>query len=164
MPAASRQSLTGISGPDGKRIVTSGRWAWRTLLGVYAVLMPRFEASMTDKVGIDLQTYDVLLHTYEGGKGGIRMTALAQDVLISKSGLTSVVDKLEERGWMKRIPDPDDRRATRLMLTRSGKAILDRAMKIHIEDVRALFSAHLTDKEDSLVSEILGRVRDAAGS
>lgn len=92
------------------------------------------------------------------------MSALAQDVLISKSGLTSVVDKLEDRGWMTRIPDPDDRRATRLTLTRSGKAILDRAMKIHIEDVRELFSARLTDEEDALVTEILRRVREAAGS
>lgn len=164
MPGASRQPLPEISGRDGKRIVSSGRWAWRTLLEVHGMLMSRFEASMTDKAGIDLQTYDVLLHTYEGGKAGIRMNALAQDVLISKSGLTSIVDKLEDKGWLKRIPDPDDRRATRLTLTRSGKAILDRAMKIHIKDVRELFSAHLTEKEDSLVTEILGRVRDAAES
>jgi DNA-binding MarR family transcriptional regulator len=60
-----------------------------------------------------------------------RLTTLSERLLLSKSTITRVVDELEQRGWVRRIPDPDDRRAQRVGLTRKGSSQLARAAVAH---------------------------------
>ena len=66
--------------------------------------------------GMDIQTYDTLLQTYEAGDAGIRMTDLARAVSLTKAGLTALVDRLEKRGFSS-ANDPADRRVIRIKLT-----------------------------------------------
>ena len=86
------------------------RLAWRTAMEAVWALMARFDEDFRAAVGIDVKTYDVLLHTYNAGEDGIRMTALAHEVVVTKAGLTAIADRLELRGLIARAPDPTDRR------------------------------------------------------
>lgn len=107
---------------------------------------------------MDLQTYDALLHTYEAGEVGVRMTELAQRVVLSKSGLTTLVDRLEERGWMRRIPDSADRRVTRITLTEQGVEAFRSAARIHVAGIEAYFASRVTDDEAEVIAETLERM------
>jgi len=108
--------------------------------------------------GLDLRFYDVMLHISEGTDGR-RMTELAQAVVLSKSGFTSLVDRMERAGLIERRPDPDDRRATRVVLTRDGEERFREAAVIHREVVHRIFTSVVTVDEARVILEALGRVR-----
>jgi len=113
---------------------------------------------MRDRTPIDLPTYDVLLHVYEAGKAGIQMTNLAREVVISKSGLTAQVDRLERQVFLRRIPDPNDRRAIRIVITDEGLATFRAAAKVHMAGIQRYFGDHLTDDDATVLAQVLERV------
>ena len=84
--------------------------------------MGRLDRELQAEEGLSLAWYDVLLHLDEVPGRRLRMTDLAAAVVISKSGLTSLVDRMEEAGLVAREPDPDDRRAIAVALTAAGSA------------------------------------------
>ena len=135
-----------------------GRRAWRAILVLYGTLTPLLADELQDGADLDLQTYDALLHTYEAGKPGIRMTDLAQNIVLSKSGLTTLVDRLEEHALLQRIPDPDDRRAIRITLTDRGIETFRSAAKIHMAGIQKHFTDQLTDEEATAIAEVLERI------
>ncbi len=138
--------------------------AWRAVLELEGTLTQIFDAELRDRAGIELQTYDALLHTFEAGEQGIRMTDLARHVVLSKSGLTAVVDRLEKRKWLKRVADPDDRRATRITLTAAGEKVFRRAAEVHLDGIEKHFSVHVSDQEAEVIARALNRVRAEAFS
>jgi DNA-binding MarR family transcriptional regulator len=108
------------------------RWrAWRSVLEVASFVTQRIDEDLRDQVGIDIQTYDALLHTKEAGEAGIRMTDLADRVLLSKPGLTALVDRLEDRGLLARQPERHDRRVKRIVLTPTGWDLFRQAATVH---------------------------------
>jgi len=134
------------------------RRAWRAIMEFHGALTPLLDQELREGTEMDLQTYDVLLHTHEAEDEGIRMTELARRLVLSKSGLTAVVDRLEERGWVRRIPDPQDRRATRIMLTEDGESAFHRAAEIHIAGIERHFASHLSEEEAGVIAEALERI------
>ena len=69
--------------------------AWRSIMETHGAIVPKLDSELQEKAGIDIQTYDALLHVFEARGQGIRMADLASAVVISKSGITSLVDRLE---------------------------------------------------------------------
>ncbi len=142
--------------------VSVRRRAWRAIMVMHGTFTPLLDDELRDGADLDLQTYDALLHTYEAGKLGIRMTDLAQNVVLSKSGLTTLVDRLEERALLQRFPDPEDRRVTRITLTDRGIETFRDAAKVHVASIQKYFAARLTDDEATVIAEVLERIhRDA---
>lgn len=133
--------------------------AWRAVLELEGTLTQILDAELRAQAGIELQNYDALLHTFEAGEQGIRMTDLARHVVLSKSGLTTVVDRLEKRKWLKRVADPHDRRATRIMLTAAGEKVFRRAAQVHLDGIAKHFSSYLSDEEAEVIARALNRVR-----
>lgn len=134
--------------------------AWRAVLELEGTLTQIFDAELRAQAGIELLTYDALLHTFEAGEQGIRMTDLARHVVLSKSGLTTVVDRLEKRKWLKRVPDPNDRRATRIKLTAAGEKVFRRAAQVHLDGIAKHFSRYVKDEEAEVIARVLNRVRE----
>ena len=132
--------------------------AWRAIMVMHGKIVPVLDNEMREAVGVDVHTYDVLLHTYEGGASGIRMTDLAQKVVRTKSGLTAAVDRLEHRDLLQRVPDPKDRRATRIMLTEHGLKTFRDAAKVHMAGISKHFAEMVTDDDALVVAEILERI------
>jgi DNA-binding MarR family transcriptional regulator len=135
--------------------------AWRSLMELHMQLISLFDTEFREQCDIDLSTYDTLLHVYEAGPEGIRMTDLSEVLVVSKSGLTSIVDRLEKRGLLRRIPDADDRRAIRIAITDSGYDLFRSAAKVHMTSVEANFSNYVTEDEAELIIDIVDRIRSA---
>lgn len=132
-----------------------GLEAWRELLIIHARVVPRLDDDLRRRTDIDLQTYDTLLHVFEAGETGIRMSTLADKVVITRAGLTSLIDRIQARGLLRRVPDPDDRRATRVVLTAEGEAVFRSAAPIHVEGIDAYFAEHLSDADAETLLRIL---------
>lgn len=135
--------------------------AWRSLMELHMHLTSQFDIEFQEHSGIDISTYDTLLHTFEAGTDGIRMTDLSERLVVSKSGLTTMVDRLERRGLLRRVPDPADRRAVRVAITDDGYAVFRSAAKMHMASLEDSFSKHITEEEAQLIVDIVSRVRDA---
>jgi len=138
------------------------RWrAWRSLLEVASFVTQRIDEDLRDQVGVDIQTYDAMLHTKEAGEAGIRMTDLADRVLLSKPGLTALVDRLEDRGLLARQPERQDRRVKRIVLTPAGWDLFRRAAKVHSATVEQWFHQHLDENTVQPAAVALARVHQA---
>ena len=144
--------------------VSSQRRAWRALYKTYWALVPAMDRDLRERADVDLQTYTALVHTYEAGPAGIRMKDLATNATLSTSGLTSLVDRLVKRGLLERKPDPDDRRATRIILTEHGLEQAREAAHVHILSIEEQFAARLTEAEATIIGDILERIEAEASS
>jgi len=135
------------------------RFAWRMAMEAVWALMARFDEDFRESVGIDVKTYDVLLHTYNAGEDGVRMTVLAREVVVTKAGLTAMIDRLEDKGLVARTADPHDRRAIRVTLTSEGERTFRAAAKVHLAGIRQRFSAHMSEDEARTIAHVFSRVR-----
>lgn len=152
--ATTRQRQTERAQPDA-------RWrAWRGLLEVSSFVTQRIDEDLRDQVGIDIQTYDAMLHTKEAGDSGIRMTDLADRVLLSKAGLTALVDRLEDRGLLARRPGRKDRRVKRIVLTPAGAELFREAARVHNATVDRWFRQHLDEDMAQPIAKTLARIHE----
>lgn len=152
-----------FSDPGGES-VSPQRRAWRALYKTYWALIPIMDNDLREQAGMDFQTYAALVHTYQAGAAGIRMKELAANTTLSTSGLTTLVDRLEEQGLLRRTPDPDDRRATRIVLTEQGLEPARHAAHVHIQSIEEHFVSRLTQAEAKAVAETLERIEAEANA
>jgi DNA-binding MarR family transcriptional regulator len=149
------QSEQSLSSPSRERLV-----AWRTFWESAMWLLDVFDAEMQRDAGISLRWYDVLIHVEEA-PDGLRMNELADQILTSKSGLTRVIDRMEEAGLVTRFRPPDDRRAILVRLTEEGVRVMEHARAYHRHGIEQYFSRHLDDDEIESLAVALGKVREA---
>lgn len=149
---ASAPTESGSHGPS-----IQGR-AWRTLLETWRDVVRFLEIECREGAGIELQYYDIMLHVSESD-GGRRMTDLADAVVMSKSGLTALVDRMEKEGLVERRRDAADRRATRVALTPEGEKRFAEVSLHHRGVVRRIFTSQVTEEEARLLLGVLARVR-----
>ncbi|MGH3458623.1 MarR family winged helix-turn-helix transcriptional regulator [Aeromicrobium sp.] len=136
-----------------------GRRAWRAVMQATGTVKAAFDDDFRSQTDIDIQVYDVLLHVFESGNAGIQMSELAREIVLSKAGLTSLVDRLEKRSLVQRAPDPADRRAVRITLTKQGEKTFRTAARIHLAGIRQRVTQHLTDEEARIIADAFERVR-----
>lgn len=136
--------------------------AWRGLLRVHARLVHELDAELQEAHHLPLHEYEVLL-VLEGAPGRqLRMTELAAGVLLSQSGLTRLVDRLEREGLVRREPCPSDRRGLLARLTDVGAARLREARVTHLAGIRERYLAHFSDAELAGLAAIWERLLPGA--
>lgn len=135
--------------------------AWRAFLGAHAVAIGRIERDLGAAGVIPLTWYDVLIELREAREGRLRLHELADAVLLSRSGLTRLLDRLETAGLLRREPDPTDRRGAFAVLTDEGLAALRRAWPVYARGIAAHFARHLSDEDAQALTAILERVRES---
>jgi DNA-binding MarR family transcriptional regulator len=135
------------------------RRTWRLFLESSWALIDLLDAELQAERGLSLRWYDVLVHLDEAGEG-IGMTDLANRILSSKSGLTRVVDRMEEEGLVRRERVPDDRRAVRVVLTPAGEAALQAARDVHRRGIQEHFVQHLDARDLKALDRALAKLRD----
>jgi DNA-binding MarR family transcriptional regulator len=124
-------------GGDGVRWLTDWeQQVWRHLLSVDSLLRERLDAELRVGHNLSLGDYAVLVHLAEGDPGGMRMSDLADRLLLSRSGLTRRVDSLVKAGLVERRTCPSDRRGSMAQLTEAGLARLNEAAPTHVAGVR----------------------------
>jgi DNA-binding MarR family transcriptional regulator len=122
-------------------------------------LVAALDDDLRAETDIDMKIYDALLHVFESRDAGIQMTDLAREIALTKAGLTAMVDRLEKRSLVQRVPDPADRRAVRITLTAKGEQVFRDAARVHLAGIRERVTRHLTDDEARTIADALERVR-----
>ena len=116
--------------------------AWRGLLRVHSSMTKALDAELVAEHGLSLSSYEVLLFLADSPAGQLRMSELADGVLLSRSGLTRLVDRLERDGLLRRERCEDDQRGWFAAITREGARSCSGApRKTHLAGVRRRFLA-----------------------
>ncbi|HEU5267334.1 MAG TPA: MarR family transcriptional regulator [Jatrophihabitans sp.] len=131
---------------------------WRSFLRAHAGTVRELERELAAEAGMPLAWYDVLLQLVEAPERRLRMAELADRVLLSRSGLTRLVDRLQAEGLVRREPSRDDARGTYTVLTSDGFERLRRAAPVHLDGVARHWLAHFTDDELRELGALLRRV------
>ena len=131
---------------------------WRTFLRSHATVTRRLEAELVAEHDLPLASYDVLVQLSEAPERRLRMTELADRVLLSRSGLTRLADRLERDGLLTRVACPSDARGTLAVLTDEGLARLERAWPSHRRGVEQHVTGRYTAEEIKLLGDLLGRL------
>src|SRR5918998_651585 len=95
---------------------------WALFLKTYSALTDTLDAELTEAAGMPLTWFDVLVHLVDAPDGRMRMQDLSAAVLLSKSGVTRLVDRMERSGLITRGACPTDRRVVYAVLTPTGRA------------------------------------------
>jgi DNA-binding MarR family transcriptional regulator len=132
--------------------------AWRGLLRTHAALTKQLDAELIEAHGLPLTSYEVLLHLHEAHEGKMRMSELAASVLLSRSGLTRLVDRMERDGLLRRERCTDDARGWYAAITDEGRELFARARRTHLDGVRARFLSHFSREELELLGNAWRRV------
>lgn len=138
--------------------------AWRGLLRAHAALVRTLDAELEAAHGLSLAQYEVLLSLAEAEEGRMRMHDLADRVLLSRSGVTRLVDRLERGGLLRRVACPSDARGQFACLTDAGRQKLAAARDTHLDGVRKHFLSHLGDEELDGLAAVWERVSPGAAS
>lgn len=149
--------------PSSERGATPrpGDWrvgVWRSFLRAHAGVMRELERELLAEAGMPLGWYDVLLTLAEAPDRRLRMAELADRVLLSRSGVTRLVDRLQAEGLVRREPSPHDARGTYTVLTADGLARLRRAAPVHLAGIRRHWLARFSDDELRTLGELLERL------
>lgn len=137
-------------------------WAWRRFLQAYAVVVSAVERHLETACGLPFTWYDVLHQLAEAPDQRLRMGELADAVLLSRSGLTRSVDRIEAAGLVTRQAIQGNRRSVHVVLTDAGRETLAGARPVVSHAVRRYFGDQLSDEESETLSRLLGRIRDGA--
>ncbi|MDP9071146.1 MAG: MarR family transcriptional regulator, partial [Actinomycetota bacterium] len=132
--------------------------AWRELLRAHAVVMARLDRELEAEHGMSLGEYEVLSFLSEAADERMRMSELAQQVLISPSALTRRLDRLARRGWVARERCPHDARGAFAVLTPEGRRRLEAAAPTHVRGVRRHLVDRLSRSQLKGLAQALARV------
>jgi DNA-binding MarR family transcriptional regulator len=135
--------------------------AWRAFLTAHARVTEVLERELHADRKMPLSWYDVLVQLSEAPDGQLRMHELANRVLLSRAGLTRLVDRMVASGFVERRPCPDDRRGTFVAVTEAGRAANVEAAPVHLRGVNEHFIRRLGAAEAATVAKALGRVAEA---
>lgn len=127
-------------------------------LRVHAAVLRRLEAELIAEHALPLSYYDVLLQLSEAQGRRLRMNDLAERVLLSRSGLTRLVDRMTRDGLVERQACPRDKRGMFAVLTDCGYARLRHAAPTHLRGIVAHMTGKLSDAELSALGRVLARL------
>jgi DNA-binding MarR family transcriptional regulator len=136
--------------------------AWRGLLRVHAGMTKALDAELVREHGLPLSSYEVLLFLADSPQGRMRMSELADGVLLSRSGLTRLVDRMERGGLLRRRRCEDDQRGWFAEITDDGRALFQRARKTHLDGVRERFLSHLSRDEQRTLASLWEKISPGA--
>jgi DNA-binding MarR family transcriptional regulator len=133
---------------------------WRSFLRAHARIVRRLEADLLTEHALALASYDVLVQLVEAPARRLRMTELAERVLLSRSGLTRLVDRLEREGFVTREACEQDARGMYAVLTDAGYRRLRTAAPTHLRGIEEYAVGRLSADELALFGQLLARLDD----
>lgn len=137
--------------------------AWRALLVAHARVTHTLDDDLRRETGLNLGWYEVLLLLVSAPEERLRMSELADGMILSRSAATRLVDRLERDGLVERTVCDSDRRGMEVTLTDRGRDAFVVAGRIHLRGIEEHFGAHLTSEELASVAEALTKVAAANG-
>ena len=156
---------------DEENVATAGQVdgdegfaAWLDTFQANTLVTRALERGLKERFGLPLADYEVLARLAEVPEGErIRMQELARRVLLSKSGLSQLFTRLERRGLVQRLGDPENLRVTYAILTEEGREALERARPAFLEEIEERFAGHLNKEEMRTIRQAMRKVIRASG-
>ena len=149
--------------PPGVRrwndLSASRRDAWFGLLRTHADITRQIDAELRARADMTLGEYDVLVQLSNGPADGMRMSELARAVVLSPSGLTRRVARLEQEGLVERVSE--NARIVRSRLTRAGRAALARGAPVNLEVVQERYLEQLDESEAATLAALWAKLSRA---
>jgi DNA-binding MarR family transcriptional regulator len=132
--------------------------AYGRLMRAHAVLRRELEAEVLTPRGLTINDFEALLHLSRADEQRLRRVDLVQLLMLTPSGVTRLLDGLEDAGLTRNVQCPSDARVTWAQLTPEGAETLECVGVNHTERLRALFRDSLSEDEVGQLSELLGRL------
>ena len=132
--------------------------AWRNFVIANSRLMRVLDEELRREQGFSLGDYDVLVHLSRAPQTRLRMCDLAAEVLLSPSGLSRRVERLERDGFVIRERAERDGRSIEAALTPAGKRLFRRLRSTHLRGVKERFADRFDAEEIAALRDLLGRL------
>lgn len=131
---------------------------WRSFLHAHARLARRLDEDLRSRHALSLQEYETLLHLAEAQHHRLRMGRLADSLLLSKSGVTRLIDRLVDDGLVERTSCSSDARGAEASLTGTGMARLRAAAPTHLSGIHDHFYAAIDAGDIAVVGRAMASV------
>jgi DNA-binding MarR family transcriptional regulator len=138
--------------------------AWRSYLQSHASILRELDAELAAEHGMTARDYEVLLYLAQAPDRKLPMSALAERTMLTRSGITRLIDGLVATGLIERVSCEEDARISYASLTDYGYEKLRRAGSTHVASIRRLFLAHFNHAEIEQLASLLSRLPGAGAS
>jgi DNA-binding MarR family transcriptional regulator len=132
--------------------------AWLNLIQTHQAVATGLEDTLHRASGLSLAEHEVLVRLAEAPDGRLRMLDLAGLVLLSKSGMTRLIDRMEREGLVERQSCQTDRRVVYAAVSAKGRRILDETTPLFLAGIEEHFARHLSDADVRALREILRKL------
>jgi DNA-binding MarR family transcriptional regulator len=160
-PTGSAPACTVNEDGSESSLAGSALEAWRSYLQSHATIVRLLDAELISAHGITTRDYEVLLYLAQAEDRKLPMSALAESTMLTRSGITRLVDGLVNGGMIERVACANDARVSYAHLTDAGFAKLQQAGCTHVESIRRLFLEHFSVEEIDALAALLGRLPGA---
>jgi DNA-binding MarR family transcriptional regulator len=133
---------------------------WRSFLTAYSVITRQLDEELREETGLSLFEYAALLHLAEAEGRRMRMSDLALGIVLTRSGVTRLVDRLERDGLVERGQCADDGRGSEAVLTEHGLQRLREASKVHLRGIDEYYFAAVSEEDQAVVGRVMNDVVD----
>jgi DNA-binding MarR family transcriptional regulator len=135
--------------------------AWRSYLQSHASIVRMLDAELVAGHGMTTRDYEVLLYLAQAPDRRLPMSALAESTMLTRSGITRLIDGLVDCALIERVSCPNDARVSYAQLTDAGYDKLRDAGRTHIASIRRLFLEHFNAEEIDQLASLLSRLPGA---
>ncbi|MCU6481125.1 DNA-binding MarR family transcriptional regulator [Arthrobacter silviterrae] len=132
--------------------------SWESLLRAQVAVMRELHKEPIFKE-VGSREYDVLFNLSRCPTGWLRLNELNDNVLLTQPSISRLVDRLEERGLVRRKTPDDDRRGVLIGLTEAGAALQKKVGRAHVQNIMHVMEEGLTDAEMQVLLELTGKLR-----
>jgi DNA-binding MarR family transcriptional regulator len=143
------------------RLAGAALAAWRSYIQSHAAILRDLDADLVAEHSVTTRDYEVLLYLAQTPDRRLPMSAIAQRTMLTRSGVTRLIDGLVASGLVERLSCPDDGRVAYARLTDAGHEKLTEAGQTHLTRIRRLFLEHYTPDELQQLAALLGRLPGA---
>jgi len=151
----------GVNTVTTDRLQGSALEAWRSYLQSHATILRELDAELVAAHGMTTRDYEVLLYLAQAPDRRLPMSALATSTMLTRSGITRLVDGLVETGMIERVSCSSDARISYAQLTDLGYSTLRAAGCTHIASIQRLFLEHFSPEEIDHLATLLSRLPGA---
>ncbi len=135
--------------------------AWRSFLQSHATILRGLDSELVAEHGMTARDYEVLLYLAQAPDRRLPMSALAESTMLTRSGITRLVDGLVRSGLIERVACVNDARVSYARLTDDGYEKLREAGASHVASIQRLFLTHFTPEETAQLAALLSRLPGA---
>jgi DNA-binding MarR family transcriptional regulator len=139
---------------DDDRITSFG-----LLVEAHRRLQRTFDKTLRERHGMSGVTFEALLRLGRSADRRMSMSELAEQMVLTSGGVTRLIDRLTEAGYVSRLQCPSDRRVQWAQLTEQGSATLAAALRTHLDDLEAHYASEIAPEELPVVNRVMDRLR-----